>query len=169
MTAAFSVCNRSTAPIELRQPPTRRARRRDHLQLAEPLEHRVVGDIGEVPQPSPSDDQQPDQQAHGRDRPEIAAERRAGEGLANQRVEPDAPQVLIDQFQPRIRRELHVPEIERQIPIDSGCQIGFSSSHCRWPFVRGRRVGLAPPFNHKRKAFFNWEVLRSRGFLSHQG
>jgi hypothetical protein len=59
-----------------------------------------------------------------------------------------------------------LPEVEGQIAIDSGLQIGFSLSHCQGPFVRGRRVWLAPPFNHKRRALSNLKVRGSSRLLA---
>jgi hypothetical protein len=45
------------------------------------------------------------------------------------------------------------------VSANTGLQIEFSSSHCPWPFVCGLTVWVAPSFNHKRKAFFNYELL----------
>ena len=57
------------------------------------------------------------------------------------------------EFQPGVRREANVIELQRQIPIDTGMQIGFSSSHGQWPLMCGRRRWVAPPFNHTGRPF----------------
>jgi len=43
---------------------------------------------------------------------------------ANHRVEPHPAQIRLEQLQPGIRRELDVIELQRQIPIDTGMQLG---------------------------------------------
>ena len=50
-------------------------------------------------------------------------------------------------------RATSLKPFQRQIPIDTRCQISFSSSHVQWPFVCGRRVGVTPPFNHNGRPF----------------
>jgi hypothetical protein len=59
---------------ELRQPAADRARRRQDLQLAEAAEQRVIRDVRDVVQAPAADHQQPNQQAHHRHDPEVAAE-----------------------------------------------------------------------------------------------
>jgi hypothetical protein len=120
---------------ELRQPAAHGPRRRQHLQLAEAPKQRVVRDVRHMVQSAPPDQQQSDEQAHHRHDAEVADQRRAPERRANHAVEPHPAQIALEQLQPGIRRELDVIELQRQIPIDTGRQIEFSSSHCRWPFV----------------------------------
>jgi len=138
---------------EGRQPPTDGPRSRHHAHLAEATEDRVIGRVREVAQAPPADHEQPDQQPHHRHGPKVAAQRRVHKRIAHHAIEVDATQVLLEQLEACVGRELNIAELEREIRVDTAGQIGFSSSHCRWPFGRGRRVWLAPPFNHKRKAF----------------
>jgi len=82
-----------------------------------------------------------DQRYHAK----VAAGGRLGTGLADQRVEAGLPQVLPEHFQAGIGRECHVPKFQAEIPIDTGGQIGFSSSHDQRPFVRVRKRWVTPP------------------------
>jgi hypothetical protein len=75
----------------------------------------------------------------------------------------------MQQFQARVGRELHISEVERKIAVDTGLQIGFSSSHCWWPFVSWLIGWVAPPFNHKRKAFSISMCVSAPIFLTDQG
>ena len=79
--------------------------------------------------------------------------REVGKRLAHQLIEATGAQVALQEFQPGVRREANVIELQRQIPIDTGMQIGFSSSHGQWPFMCGRRRWVAPPFNHTGRPF----------------
>ena len=72
--------------------------------------------------------------------------------LAHLSVEVDAPHVAREQLQPRVRREGDVIEFQRKIPIDTGAQIGSSSSHVWWPFVGGRNGWVTPPFDQRRRS-----------------
>jgi hypothetical protein len=133
------------------QPSTRGPRRGYHLDLTEPSEQRIILQKRQVSQPSAADDQQRDQHAHHGHGAEVAPPARPATRMAHRRVEPGAAQVAAQQLQPGIRRERHVRE--RQIPIDSGSQIGSASSHVRWPFVAGVKGWLAPLFNHNGRPF----------------
>jgi len=92
-----------------------------------------------------------------------------GKGCPDQITEADAPQIPIEQLQPRVRGELRLGELESQIPIDTSMQIGVSSSHCRWPFVRGWRFGWHLTFNHNERPFSMRPALLSAKKLSDQG
>ena len=133
---------------ELLQPAADRAGGRQPAEPREPAEQRVVRHIRHMAQPAPADDQQTDQQPDHRDHPVVAPWGRAPEDLTDQRVKAGAPQIPREQFQPGIRRQRDVVELERQIAIDTGLQIEFSLSHAQRRFVvdSGRLVAL--PFNH---------------------
>ena len=60
---------------EVPQPPTQRARGGDDAHAAEPLEDRVVRDVGHMAQAPAADDDQPDQHPDHRDHPEVAPAR----------------------------------------------------------------------------------------------
>ena len=138
---------------EVGQPPTQRPRGRHHADPREALEDRVVRHVRQMAQAAAADDHQPDHQPHHRDDPEVAPPRAAGPRLAHLSVEVDAPHVAREQLQPRVRREGDVIEFQRKIPIDTGAQIGSSSSHVWWPFVGGRNGWVTPPFNHNGRPF----------------
>ena len=138
---------------EVPQPPTQRPRGGHDAHVAEPLEDRVVGDGGQMPQAPAANDHQPDEHPHHHHHPEVAPARQVGKRLAHQLIEATGAQVALQEFQPGVRREANVIELQRQIPIDTGMQIGFSSSHGQWPFMCGRRRWVAPPFNHTGRPF----------------
>jgi hypothetical protein len=98
-----------------------------------------------VLQATPADHQQPEQHPRHRGEADVAADRRPAEGRPDHRVEVDATQVLGEQLQPGIRGQVHVPEVERQIAIDSGLQIGSSLSH-RPEAFRSWEKGLVGAF-----------------------
>ena len=133
---------------EVPQPPTQGPRRRDHPHAPEALDDRGVRHVAQVAQPAAPDDQLSDHDAHHRHDAEVAPRRTTGKRVSHQTVEVDAAQVAREQFQPGVRRERHVIEFERKIPIDTGRQISFSSSHVPWPFVCGRTTVTAVEQNH---------------------
>ena len=135
------------------QPPTHRARRRHHLDLAEALEQRVILDEGEMPQPPAAHEQQPHQHPHHRHRPEVTPGGHPGHGVADRRIEAGRAQVAAEQLEPGIRGQRDVGELELHISIDSGSQIGSASSHVRWPFVVEVEGWVTPPFNHNARPF----------------
>ena len=55
----------------------------------------------------------------------VAPARQVGTRLAHQLIEATGAQVALQEFQPGVRREANVIELQRQIPIDTGMQIGF--------------------------------------------
>ena len=154
---------------ELGQPATHGARRRQDLQPAEALKQRVIRDILHVLYAPAPDDQQPDQQAHHRHDAKVASHTSASERRTDHGVQPHPPQIALEQFQPRIRRELDIVELKREIAIDTRMQIGVSSSHCQWPFVCGRGRLVALPFNHNERPFSITNVLGLLRNLSDQG
>ena len=87
-----------------------------------------------MPQAPAANDHQPDEHPHHHHHPEVAPARQVGKRLAHQLIEATGAQVALQEFQPGVRREANVIELQRQIPIDTGMQIGFSSSHGQWPF-----------------------------------
>ena len=123
--------------------------------VAEPLEDRVVGDVGQMPQAPAANDHQPDEHPHHHHHPEVAPARQVGKRLAHQLIEATGAQVALQEFQPGVRREANVIELQRQIPIDTGMQIGFSSSHGQWPFHVWKKALGCTTFQPHWKAFFN--------------
>jgi hypothetical protein len=138
---------------EALQPPTHGAGRRQNLDLAEALEHRIVLEIRQMPQSPTADDQQPGHQPHHRHGAEVAPAGRPGTRRANGRIEARRAQILPEQLEPGIRGERDVREFQLQIPIDSRPQIGSASSHVRWPFGVDTEEWVAPSFNHNGRPF----------------
>jgi hypothetical protein len=138
---------------ELREPPTHRARRRQHLQPTQAQEDRIVSHIAHVVQAPAADHEQPDQQSNHGDNTEVAAQARASKSASDPIVETHRTQIAIEQLQSRVGRQLDLPELELKIAVDTGLQFGVSSSHLQWPFVRGLKVWVAPSFNHNERPF----------------
>jgi hypothetical protein len=88
-------------------------------------------------QPPPPNHEQPDQQPNHSHCTVVPTEPRALEAAADHSTETYLPQIPLEQFQSRIRAQVHFAELQRKIPVDTGMQISVSSPHCRWPFVRG--------------------------------
>jgi hypothetical protein len=151
------------------QPAAQGARRRHDAHFAEPAEHRLVLDEGQVPEPAAADHQQRDQQPDQRDGAEVAPGGRAGKRGAHHGIEAGRPQVPTEQLEPGVRREVHVREFQLQITIDSGSQIGSASSHVRWPFVDGVKGLVGTSLQPQRKAFFNSKASFALRTMTHQG
>lgn len=90
--------------------------------------------------------------------PKSPPHRRARKRCPDERVEPHRPEIAKVHLQPGVGRQADVAEIEREIAIDTRLQLGFPSSHCRWPFVRGLKGFYRACFQPKRKAFPNFTV-----------
>jgi hypothetical protein len=99
-----------------------RARRRPHPNSSETMQQRIVGQVLQVLEAAPPHHQRPDQHAHHRDHAEVSA--RLAQGRAHQLAESDPRQIPVEQLQSRVRGELRLAELERQIPIDTSMQIG---------------------------------------------
>ena len=92
--------------------------------VAEPLEDRVVRDVGHVAQAPAADDDQPDQHPYHRDHPKVAPARQVGEGVTDQAIEVARAQVAPEQLQPGIRRQADVTEFQGQI-LTRACKSAF--------------------------------------------
>ena len=74
--------------------------------------------------PAPAaNDHQPDEHPHHHHHPEVAPARQVGKRLAHQLIDATGAQVALQEFQPGVRREANVIELQRQIPLDTGMQI----------------------------------------------
>ena len=135
------------------QPATHRPRHRQPAEPREAAHQRIVGEVRDMPQPTPADHHEGDQQAHHRGDAVVAAQRRAPEHVANHRVEACATQIPPEQLEPCVRCQGHIAEGQCEITIDTGRQIEFPLSHRLRPFVRGRTGWVAPPFNHSERPF----------------
>ena len=87
---------------EVPQPPTQRPRGGHDAHVAEPLEDRVVGDGGQMPQAPAANDHQPDEHPHHHHHPEVAPARQVGKRLAHQLIEATGAQVALQEFQPGV-------------------------------------------------------------------
>ena len=130
------------------QPAADGPRRRQVSEPGEAAEQWIVGDIRHMPQSATADHQQAQQQPHHRHEAVVAPRRGTTKDLAHQRVEPRLAEIPREQFEPGVRGQRDVAEVQRQIAIDTRLQIEFPLSHCQRPFVVDVEGWVAPPFNH---------------------
>ena len=108
-----------------------------------------------MPQAPAANDHQPDEHPHHHHHPEVAPPRQVGKRLAHQLIEATGAQVALQEFQPGVRREANVIELQRQIPIDTGMQIGFSLVSRSVAFHVWKKALGCTTFQPHWKAFFN--------------
>jgi hypothetical protein len=130
------------------QPATDRAGRWQALEPREAAEHGIVGDIGDMPQATPADHEQADQQSHHRHDAVVTPSGVPAKHLAHQGIEACPSEIAAEQLEACVRRQCDVAELQRQITIDTRRQIEFPLSHGQRPFVVDVEGWVAPPFNH---------------------
>jgi hypothetical protein len=126
---------------ELAQPVPHRARRRQARQSAEACDQRIAGDVAQVLQAARPDVQQ-GQHEQGESAPTIIPARRGARGPQPLR-QVDLPQVAAEQFQPAVRGQFLVRELDVQRALDHPAQARYAQSHQRGLLCVGSDMGMS--------------------------